>query len=196
MKACTKCGVVKPLEEFNRKKTKKDGRRAQCKQCQRSEGREYHVKNKDRVNKRTAEYYQNNKEKYLEYSRKWSSENPERSKARYLRYKHANLERCRERDEDYRLRNMDKDAARTAARRARKRQRTPPWLSEAHFAQINAFYSEATRLQKETGVKHHVDHIVPLKGETVSGLHVPWNLQVIPAKDNLTKSNKFNEGEL
>lgn len=74
-----------------------------------------------------------------------------------------------------------------------RRQRTPSWLTEEHKRQINSFYREAltkTNIGKE---KYHVDHILPLLGENVSGLHVPWNLQILEAKANAKKGNKFTE---
>ncbi|MEQ6358083.1 hypothetical protein ABNX05_26230, partial [Lysinibacillus sp. M3] len=55
---------------------------------------------------------------------------------------------------------------------------------------IEWFYQEAKRLFKDTGVAHHVDHIVPLQGKYVSGLHVPWNLQILTALEISKKSNK------
>jgi hypothetical protein len=84
-----------------------------------------------------------------------------------------------------------KNPQKSAEERATKLKRTPKWLSDIHRKAMNLFYQQAKNLTKQTGVLHHVDHIVPLNGKTVSGLHVPWNLQVITAKENCSKSNKF-----
>ena len=70
-------------------------------------------------------------------------------------------------------------------------QAKPKWLTEEHKFFIEEIYSLRDLRTELTGVVHHVDHIVPLKGKDVCGLHVPWNLQVIPAKDNLKKSNRL-----
>lgn len=75
-------------------------------------------------------------------------------------------------------------------RRQAEMRATPSWLTDEHRAQILELRAEAQRRQRETGVEHHVDHIVPLRGKGVSGLHVPWNMQVMTADANRRKSNK------
>jgi 5-methylcytosine-specific restriction endonuclease McrA len=72
-------------------------------------------------------------------------------------------------------------------RRAKLKSSTPTWASKKAIKEI---YLSCIKATKETGIKHEVDHIIPLRGEFVSGLHVEWNLQVIKAVDNRIKSNK------
>lgn len=67
---------------------------------------------------------------------------------------------------------------------------TPRWLTKEHREQIKQVCLQADILTLATGVLHHVDHIVPLQGETVSGLHVPWNLVPIKYGENLSKGNR------
>lgn len=69
-------------------------------------------------------------------------------------------------------------------RRRHERQATPPW---ADLAAIRAIYAKAERLTRDTGEQYVVDHIVPLRGRIVSGLHVPWNLRVIHWRENAAK---------
>ena len=79
----------------------------------------------------------------------------------------------------------------TKARRRKHRQATPPWLTPKQKAEIREVYKIAITMSKTTGERYVVDHIVPLRGETVCGLHVPWNLRVITQEENLVKSNKL-----
>ena len=81
-----------------------------------------------------------------------------------------------------------RNAERSMERYARKIQATPKWSDRSACQEIYALSAEMTR---STGVQHHVDHIVPLKGRNVCGLHVPWNLRVITAEENLRKSNRL-----
>lgn len=102
-----------------------------------------------------------------------------------------NKESVCEKKKVYRKQNRARYTALNVEREKAKSFRTPKWLTLEQREEIVSFYKQAKKMQEVTGVLHHVDHIVPLCGKTVSGLHVPWNLRVITAKENLLKYNKF-----
>lgn len=87
--------------------------------------------------------------------------------------------------------NKGRRAAIVAARRKAIKRATPPWLTDEQKAEIQAFYIEAARREGEW----HVDHIYPIKGKNSCGLHVPWNLQLLPGDDNRRKGNKVDGSE-
>jgi 5-methylcytosine-specific restriction endonuclease McrA len=78
----------------------------------------------------------------------------------------------------------------TNARRRRYREATPSWLSAEQKLEIRFHYRMAIAMSRATGIPHAVDHIIPIQGEEVCGMHVPWNMQVITQEENLKKSNK------
>jgi hypothetical protein len=90
----------------------------------------------------------------------------------------------------YKQENPDLYKELTSLRRRRFRDATPPWLTRAQKKEIRALYQMAITMSKLTGERYVVDHIVPLQGEIVCGLHVPWNMRVMTQLENLQKSNK------
>jgi len=78
----------------------------------------------------------------------------------------------------------------TSLRRRRHKNATPQWLTYSQKRDIKNLYVQAVTLSRITGVQYVVDHEIPLNGEQVCGLHVPWNLRVITQEENLVKSNK------
>ncbi len=77
----------------------------------------------------------------------------------------------------------------TAEYRAKRRLASPKWLTKEQKDKMKALYKSAKELNLT------VDHIVPVNGENVSGLHVPWNLQLLTLEENSKKSNKFEMSE-
>lgn len=143
-------------------------------------------KEKNRL--KVAEWRKNNVEKHRAYTARWKKENPDKRKLSSAR------ERIKYADKRYaaNVRLREKYPARfrayVRARQAAQLRRTPAW---ANHDAILVVYELAERLTKETGVKHDVDHVIPLRGERVSGLHVHSNLQAIPASVNRRKNRKF-----
>jgi len=147
--------------------------------------REWYVANKDRVrekqNKLGRERYSANKNKFAEKAKNYRKRNKEEIAAKMARWQRE---------------NKDLVNAATSKRRAAKTKATPAWVTSQDFKNISAVYTMAARLTSCLGVEHHVDHIVPLRGDVVCGLHVPWNLAVIPAKLNISKGNKLSIPEV
>lgn len=80
------------------------------------------------------------------------------------------------------------DSRRGGKRREEVKQRTPCW---ADLKKIDEIYEQCRRVSELTGVAYHVDHVIPLRGKNVCGLHVHTNLQIITAEQNLKKGNSF-----
>jgi hypothetical protein len=125
---------------------------------------------------------------------KWKAENREhrlsynRAYTGRWRQSEANRARLEASSRKWREDNKPLIAARSALRRARILKRTPAWADKQA---IRCMYEIAHRISKCTGLEWHVDHVLPLNGREVSGLHIHTNMQIIPAKANHTKSNKM-----
>jgi hypothetical protein len=128
-----------------------------------------------------------NPEKVKAAKAKYASANKEVVKARITAWQEANKEKMVEARRAWREANNHKERAYVRKRQAAKLQRTPSWLSSDDYWLMEEAYELAVKRTKLFGFQWDVDHIYPLQGKTVSGLHVPLNLQVIPGVLNSSK---------
>lgn len=154
-----------------------------CVGCTAERTKKFLIKNPEKTkeyahnaSKYQAKYYENNRAKMLAKDAAYRKKHPEKRAKVKAAWVRKNRAHC---------------CAVNARRRADLVRRTPIWLSDSDCDKINSFYLEARRLTGETGEQHHVDHILPLRGDKVSGLHVPGNLQVLTASENRAKKNLY-----
>ena len=149
----------------------------------------HYLENKDHRIECIKSWQEINKDKVYEYSATWRENNPEYASVYYAENKeYINAKNC-----EYKRNNKDIVLTSSSFRRASKINATPPWLSKELLSEIRELYKISSELTLQTGVLHHVDHIIPLVNNSVCGLHVPWNLQVITATENLSKGNRYNQ---
>lgn len=133
-----------------------------------------------------------NPDKVRAQNKRYAERYPDKLVAKTLRWKANNPERAVEVSRKTRLKNAGRVQANKAKYRAAKTNRTPHWLTEIDLFEMQCIYIYRTALQS-IGLKYEVDHIIPLQGKTVSGLHIPENLRVIPTELNRIKNNKYAE---
>lgn len=121
----------------------------------------------------------------------WIAANAEQYYASKLQWARNNAAKVKANTDFYREKNPGYAPSQCAKRRTRKMSATPCWVGTEEQWAINEVYDLAALRSKVFGFKWHVDHIVPLQGKMVCGLHVLENLQVLPYVDNLKKHNKW-----
>jgi len=187
-------------------------RRDEIRDLYRAKGREYYFNHREERNEyykkrmsnpemrakkqiKEKEWKLKNPSKIISYDRKYKENNKDVIKARAKEYRIKNKEKENARCLEYQKKNPQVFAANAAKRRAMKKNATPPWLTAIQLAQIQEFYDIAIAVSVQTGVEHQVDHIHPINGDGFTGLHVPWNLQVLTMSDNIAKSNELPSSE-
>lgn len=172
--------------------------------------REYYARNREKVKARVAKWAADNKEIVRQNHADWVAQNKERYAEIQKRYRSkpevekvitdrnskwraANIVRVRELERARAALNPDKARNKGSKRRAAERKAVPPWYGELDALVAAEAADLAFRRQEVTGFAWHIDHVVPLRGRFVCGLHVWNNLAVIPATANMKKSSKFDE---
>lgn len=217
---CTRCRTEKPLDSFPPHKRGPDGRRRECSVCYRAYLKIWRAENLESKRAADRAYAATHAEKAKVRAAEWSKANPDRKKETGAAYRREKSETIRaaarerraknrieinaakvadrkarpdfykEMGRRYRQKNKGAVLADRAFRKARKRNATPGWLTADDKRTMRFTYELAVIASETLGEPFHVDHITPLAGELVCGLHVPRNLRVIRAIDNLTKGNR------
>ena len=192
LKQCNRCKDNLPLIDFSNHSGHKDGKASICKPCDNKASKIWRITNKTAIkNRRDSNKDYLNKVAREKYQATKHLIDKDIIRLRKRKYYLKNKEYVKRKSAEWAKANRDKRAFYNANRRALQLQRTPKWLKEEDFSVIRAYYRVAKKLTEVTSELHHVDHIIPLQGEFVSGFHCPSNLQVLKATDNCSKSNTF-----
>jgi hypothetical protein len=182
MKLCCKCKTAKPTTDFYANKRMKDGLNTFCILCHKADN----VARK-KINRAKPEF----KAKELAWKKLYRERTVEQRAAYISEWRNQNREYVLTYGRDYRKKHKERYNYLCQLRKISLLQRTPNWLTDDDLWMIEQAYELASLRTKMFGFKWHVDHVIPLRGKQVSGLHVPTNLQVIPQSENQRKTNKF-----
>jgi len=158
-----------------------------CIECKKIHTFAWRKDNKHKVDAAKKAWIAENRERSRLVKNTWNAQHKEAQKIRSRRWYEMNKEKSLESHYRWADRNPATVTAAAARYRASELQRTPPWADKN---MIEVIYKLAKVMSEITGVEYQVDHIHPLQGKTVSGLHVETNLQILSALENKSKSNR------
>jgi len=163
---CTECSRLSSLryQKANAEKRRDYYKKyhAENKEKRNEENRQYHIDHREERCAKVREYHEIHREERIAYKKKWHQENPDKVR-------------------EYRKNNLSRYAEHAVKRYRMKKERTPSW---ADTEAIKAFYANCPE-----GLT--VDHIIPLQGKSVSGLHIETNLQYLTMEENSSKNNRY-----
>lgn len=191
VKLCPKCKNEKNLDAFGNDKQNKDGLSCWCKECRKEARVIWQNNNTEKVSASKKKYVEKNREIIRKKARLKYEENKGIILIERKIWYHENKEIHDGYKKKWIKNNSYKSAFYAAARRVIKANATPSWLKQTDYEFMEVAYAMAKIMTEKTGQKHHVDHIDPLNGKEVCGLHVPLNIRVILAKENLAKGNRL-----
>ncbi len=193
MKKCAICEQLKGLDQFYKRADSTDGYRNDCKECRKQNTHKNYCNQIDEKRKWHRQNYlkkvELNPAFNVEYYAKHAERFKNHAKVSYQRHRAKRLEAAKA----WAKNNPGLANANKKAYKASKQRACPIWVREDEdlMWMMSEAYDLASMRSEMFGFDWHVDHIVPLRGKEVSGLHVPWNLQVIPGVENRVKSNKL-----
>lgn len=159
-----------------------------CAACAREKKHAWNASNPDKVNSQKRAYRRANLNKVKAWQSAEQKRNREAANVRNRRYAATHREQLRLKNAAYGKANPEKGCAKAARYRSAKLKQMPVWADKEKIQRI---YEEAARM-RASGLDAHVDHVIPLQGRNVCGLHVHENLQILAAQANRSKSNQLN----
>ena len=175
--SCTEC-LASRRREYMREWAKKNP------EVKKERAAAWYEKNRDEIIERVRANYYKDVDKSRQRARGYAEAHKVEAAARTKEWTQRNQERKKASDKRWKDNNPSHYHSLKAKYRAARRMACPPWVDDAHMARIHEVYRLRRQISEQTGVVHEVDHIVPLQGKTVCGLHVWWNLRVIPREEN------------
>jgi hypothetical protein len=167
---CINCNIDKELSEFSKNIKRKSGYQIWCKSCHASNLKTWRESNRDAQRVWGRKNYNKNRDKYIASMTKWRESNRDYFK-------------------QYQREHLAENCAKVMRRYANKLKATPPWMTSEQNKEIETFYKVCKWLNDWKLETYNVDHIIPLQGKNVCGLHVPWNLQILTEYENKSKGN-------